>query len=289
MMSFPSSPAAMLRALVLPVAAVVMGGASMAQPTSTSPTDASGVPTSPAAASTVTSISTSISVSTATATTTTTEASRIVPIFYIDERAFEGLPYTLLHRVGGSVAGVDDTATTFVITTTRMDLRPSTLTRTDNITTAIPTLRPTTRGWTYNATGPPSTITQGPTTFLFTGTRWGDPSRTIINQCRLNGTGAARCNLTHVGPIWYTNDANWNGTFRTYSYNWTSGDRYGFAPCTVTSGVELMGPPTLTATTSTNGAAGASRGGPSRTDEVRGLASTAGLFVAFIFGLFLLV
>jgi len=284
------SPMAMFRRLLLPL--VVLGAAGQVQGQAPSTSDLPATPTPPPTASaipsTVTSISTSVSISTA--TTTTTESTRVVSIFYLDERAFEGLPYTLLHRVGGHVVGVDDSATTFVITTTRMDLRPSTLTRTDNITTAIPTLKPT-RSWSYNATGSPSTITQGPSTFMFTGTRWGDPNRTIVNQCKLNGTANARCSLTHVGPIWYRNDPSWNGTFSTYGYNWTSGDRYGFAPCTVTKGVELMGPPIMTSTTSTNGAAGQGpwRPGPGRVEELRWLASTAGLFVAVVLGVFLII
>lgn len=40
--------------------------------------------------------------------------------------------------------------------------------------------------------------------------------------------------------MWYTRDPGWDGTFSTYSYNWTSGDRFGFAPVTVTQGAELL-------------------------------------------------
>ncbi|KAL1882003.1 hypothetical protein VTK73DRAFT_2985 [Phialemonium thermophilum] len=187
--------------------------------------------------------------------TATPTATRIVSIFYIDERAFEGLPYTLFHRDSGSVIGVDKNAATYVITTTRGDQRPSpTHSRTDNITTGIPTLmsRPT---WHYNGTGGPSTVTQGPSTFLYTGTRFGGPQHTIVNRCSLNGTVAAACNLTHVGSVWYTDDSGWNGTYSTYSYNWTSGDRFGFAPVTITKGAELLGPPEPTAASSTNAAA----------------------------------
>ncbi|CAK7230121.1 hypothetical protein SCUCBS95973_007463 [Sporothrix curviconia] len=243
---------------------------------------------------TSTETSTSTSISTSTTTATTSDATRVVPVFYLDERAFEGLPYTVLHHVCGSVASVDADggATTYVITTTRVDLvakptasLPENSSSSDSsapssssspgteITTAPDTTTSSRRtptasiitalsSWTNNATGPPSTITQGPSTFVFTGTRSGDPSRTVVNQCRLSGTTSARCNLTHVGPIWYTADANWNGTYSTYNYTWTSGDRYGFAPCTVTAGVSLLGPPTalLAAPTSTNGAAAAAAG-----------------------------
>lgn len=193
-----------------------------------------------------------------TSTATESVITRVVSIFYIDERAYEGLPYTLFHRDSGRVVGIDkggdDAATTFVITTTRGDRRPRpTHSRTDNVTTGIPTLtwRPTQRNW----TGEPSTITQGPGTFEFTGARFGGANHTVVNRCSLNGTANAACNLTHVGSIWYTGDPEWNGTFSTYSYNWTSGDRFGFAPVTITEGIELMGPPSTTAAASTNAAA----------------------------------
>ncbi|KAG7290566.1 hypothetical protein NEMBOFW57_000569 [Staphylotrichum longicolle] len=179
------------------------------------------------------------STNTTTTTTTTTSPTptltRIVDLFFLNERDYEGLPYTLFHRDSGSVVAVDTAngLTTYVITTTRVDRRPpaSAATRTDNITTAIPTLASTrSRHWRpLNGTGQPSTITQGPATFLFTGTRYG-PDHTVINRCSLNGTLRAACNLTHVGRVWYTRDPSWNGTYSTYSYDWTSGDRFGFAP-----------------------------------------------------------
>ncbi|KIH92992.1 hypothetical protein SPBR_03023 [Sporothrix brasiliensis 5110] len=258
---------------------------------------------------TSTSTETSTSTAVATSTTTATDSTRVLPLFYLDERAFEGLPYTVLHRVCGSVAGVDADggATTFVITTTRIDLvaTATAMNSTGEAATALEaasstdtnlsttTMTTTTRrshisptasiitassSWANNATGPPSTITQGPSTFVFTGTRFGDPSRTLVNQCRLSGTSSARCNLTHVGPIWYTADANWNGTYSTYNYTWTSGDRYGFAPCTVTAGVSLLGPPTavVAAPSSTNGAARAGapwRGEREKTVAPRAMAS----------------
>ena len=183
-------------------------------------------------------------------------ATRVVDIFYIDERAYEGLPYTLFHRDSGSVVGVTGDVTTFVITTTRGDRRPRpTHSRTDNVTTGIPTLTssPPKPNW----TGEPSIITQGPGTFEFTGARFGGANHTVVNRCSLNGTAGAACNLTHVGSIWYASDPDWNGTFSTYSYNWTSGDRFGFAPVTITAGVDKMGPPSSPSTVpaSTNAAA----------------------------------
>ncbi|KAH8894853.1 hypothetical protein GQ53DRAFT_839256 [Thozetella sp. PMI_491] len=170
---------------------------------------------------------------------------KVVSIFYIDERAYEGLPYTLFHRASGGVIGVDADRTTFLVTTTRRDLRPSpTHSHPDNITIPIAT-----------ATGQPSTITQGPATFIFTGTRY---NKTYINQCSLNGTVSAVCNLTHVGSAWYTSNRDWNGTYSTYTYNWTTGARWGFAPVTITMGAELITVPNPTASRSANAAAGGS-------------------------------
>ncbi|KAK4157908.1 hypothetical protein C8A00DRAFT_11290 [Chaetomidium leptoderma] len=220
----------------------------------------------------------------ATVTTTTTATptlTRLIDIFFLNERDYEGLPYTLFHRDSGSVVAVDavNNLTTYAITTTRVDRHPlAGATRTDNITTAIPTLEPTrSRHWRpLNGTGQPSTITQGPATFIFTGTRSG-PDHTMyvhppplptyprpntdrperINRCSLNGTAQAACNLTHVGSVWYTRDAEWDGTFSTYRYNWTSGDRFGFAPVTITEGAGLLTGPQPTASGGgTSGAVG---------------------------------
>jgi hypothetical protein len=41
--------------------------------------------------------------------------------------------------------------------------------------------------------------------------------------------------------VWYTRDAGWDGVFSTYRYDWTSGDRFGFAPVTITEGADLLG------------------------------------------------
>ena len=226
----------------------------------------------------------SVSVKTETAVTTTTASTRVVSIFFIDERAIEGNYYT--QRATGSVLSVDDTATTFVITTTRGDQVP-TWSHLNN--SAIATAMPTRSFSARNATGAPSTITQGPETFIYTGTRWG-PRHSVINRCSLNGTNSAQCNLTQVGAVWYTKDPDWNGTFSTYSYNWTSGDRFGFAPVTITSGVELMGPEVTTTATSTNG--GMPRPGPGGavvTDEAYGLVWTALLMGAAILMAFAVV
>jgi hypothetical protein len=177
----------------------------------------------------------------------------------------------MFHRDSGSVVAVDNVnnLTTYVITTTRVDRRPSTSATStddyrDDTTTAIPTLAPSrSRYWLpANDMGQPSTITQGPATFMFTGTRFG-PDHTVyfcpppffsnahiiltpspgvrVNHCSLNGTANAACNLTHVGSAWYTRHRpEWNGTYSTYSYNWTSGDSFGFAPVTITEGAELL-------------------------------------------------
>jgi hypothetical protein len=48
---------------------------------------------------------------------------RVVQIFFIAERSYEGLPYTLIHRVSGSIISLDNDAklTTYAITSTRVD------------------------------------------------------------------------------------------------------------------------------------------------------------------------
>ncbi|KAK5664196.1 hypothetical protein OQA88_412 [Cercophora sp. LCS_1] len=186
--------------------------------------------------------------------TPTTSLTRVVQIFFIDERSYEGLPYTLVHRDSGSVLGINADLTTYVITSTRVDQRPvQTQSVTENGTTTITTLGSSRRiGQITTTTGQPSTITQGPATFMFTGTRYG-PDHTL---CSLNGTESAVCNLTHVGSAWYAKNTAWNGTFSTYSYNWTSGDRFGFAPVTITEGAELLQGSTPTASGGPNPNAG---------------------------------
>ena len=115
------------------------------------------------------------------ASSTQTALTKVVQIFFIEERAYEGLPYTMFHRDSGSVIGIDADHTTYVITTTRSDQRPKpTQSQTDNITSGLPTLKASRKyehTW-GNATGQPSTITQGPATFMFTGTRFG-PDHTL--------------------------------------------------------------------------------------------------------------
>jgi hypothetical protein len=122
---------------------------------------------------------------TVTTTTTATALTRTVNIFYLSERASGGLPYTLFRRDSGSVVAVDtvNSLTTYVITTTtRVDGRTaaSPTGADDNATTAIPTLGPTrSKDWpSLNGTGQPSTITQGPATFMFTGARFA-PDHTV--------------------------------------------------------------------------------------------------------------
>ncbi|KAK1751684.1 hypothetical protein QBC47DRAFT_433671 [Echria macrotheca] len=210
------------------------------------------------------SVTTTASTSTSSTSATTTALTQVVQVFFIDERSYEGLPYTMLHRDSGSVLGIASNLTTFVITTTRADQRPPPAhTRTDNVTTGIPTLASTRKlGKGNSTTGAPSTITQGPATFMFTGTRFG-PDHTLVNRCSLNGTASAICNLTHVGSAWYTKETAWNGTFSTYSYTWTSGDRFGFAPVTITAGAEMLlaGGVSPTASGSANAASRQSDGG----------------------------
>lgn len=60
----------------------------------------------------------------------------------------------------------------------------------------------------------------------------------------------------------YTKNPEWNGSYSTYSYNWTTGDRFGFAPVTITEGAELLTGPSPTASGASNAAAGVVRAGP---------------------------
>lgn len=230
------------------------------------------------------------------ATTPTSSAlTTVVSIFYINTRIFDGLPYSLYHRDFGSVLGVDATATTFVFTTTRiMPTGTSTVRSPGNATNSAvgaaaadesgtlstppspaptssvrnPYSFPTSMFRMFNATGQASTVTQGPSTFAYTGRAWGFnagppgasnsassagasvPGYTVVNRCSLNGTHSARCNMTHVGAEWYTAVQAWNGSYWTYSYNWTSGDRFGFSPVTITAGVEKLPPPGAQSTSS---------------------------------------
>ena len=105
-----------------------------------------------------------------------------------------------------------------------------------------------------------------------------------INRCSLNGTESAVCNLTHVGTAWYTKNTAWNGTFSTYSYNWTSGDRFGFAPVTITAGAEMLAATTPTASASPNaagsGLVGPSGGGPAVAALAAGAAVALGVMLA---------
>ena len=215
---------------------------------SSSPLDGSSAPLdkSTSTPTSSTSIATSIAVT------------RVVQVFFLDERSYEGLPYTLLHRASGSVLNIDAGLTTIVVTSTLADQRPlPTTVATDSTTTRIVTLTTSSNRLSRvnNTTGQPSTITQGPATFMFTGTRYGS-DHTLINRCSLNGTVSAQCNLTHVGSAWYTRNTAWNGTFSTYRYNWTSGDRFGFAPVTITVGAERLVGPDPTASGKPNGEIG---------------------------------
>jgi hypothetical protein len=104
-----------------------------------------------------------------------TGVTKVVQIFFIDERSYEGLPYTLLQRASGSVLNIAAGLTTYVVTSTRVDQRSlPTVTPTENVTIGSVTLASTRQlGRANNTTGQPSTITQGPATFMFTGTRFG--------------------------------------------------------------------------------------------------------------------
>ncbi len=116
-------------------------------------------------------------ISTTSATPTLTH---IVDLFFLDEQGSQSLPYTIFHRDSASVIAVDtvNSLTTYAITTTRVDRRPAT--RTNNTTATTTRSRPwrTPFHTTTTTTNPPVTITQGPSTFLYTGTRYG-PDHTL--------------------------------------------------------------------------------------------------------------
>lgn len=101
----------------------------------------------------------------------------------------------------------------------------------------------TTRSWPPRG-GPRShnigtvTVTQGPSTFIYTGKS--SPSRAVENRCSLNGTTSAACLLTFIGEEWYKSTPGWDGSLRTLPYNWTVGKPFGFAPVTLTAGVEKL-------------------------------------------------
>jgi hypothetical protein len=220
----------------------------------------------------------------------------VVSIFYIDVRGDEerGLAYTALHRNAGSVMDVDASAATYVITGTRTTPKP-----TDSITISDPADSPTSLPASLasatskmkgppshrNKTGSPSTITQGPSTFLFTVER--GQERTVVNRCRLEGFTWATCDLTHIGKGWYTHrNPDFNGEWSTYNYTWTTGDRFGFAPVTITAGVEklpVLGEAPEATSDSQDGAAGG--GKPGMLKEANILAALLGVVV----GVFVLI
>jgi len=86
-----------------------------------------------------------------------------------------------------------------------------------------------------------------------------------VNRCRLEGLTWATCDLTHLGKGWYTRrNPDFSGDWSTYNYTWTSGDRFGFAPVTITAGVEKLpagGGAAEPTEDSQDGAAGGGRGG----------------------------
>jgi len=133
---------------------------------------------------------------TATETTTATVTvaptlTRVVSLFYLAERAYDGgLPYTLFHEVYGSVVAVDsvNNLTTYVVTTTRVGRRDGargtktlSVSESEETTAAVEARAGNDGSWwrkEKNFTGKPSTITQGPSTFMFTGTRY-SPEHTV--------------------------------------------------------------------------------------------------------------
>ncbi|KAK4177062.1 hypothetical protein QBC36DRAFT_237499 [Triangularia setosa] len=197
-----------------------------------------------------------------TTTATPTTITRIVSLFYLNDRADDHfpLPYTSSpDAISGRVIATDPVLnlTTYAVTKTQSFPRRGpgpfgNANRPPWAGSPLPTpfLTPSSRPpWWHpnfgerNGTGQPTTITQGPATFMFTGSRgWQQSGQSIVNRCSLNGTVEAVCNLTHVGDAWYTRDKDWDREYSTYSYTWKEGDRFGFAGVAITAGVEMLEP-----------------------------------------------
>ncbi|KAK4650110.1 hypothetical protein QC762_702224 [Podospora pseudocomata] len=185
----------------------------------------------------------------------TPTVTKIISLFYLNDRAHDDFPrpYTPTpHAIPGRVIATDSllNLTTYIVTKTQsfpgrrrppfgnnpppwaktLTLPPSSL--------PTPWWRPNFGD--RNGTGQPITITQGPSTFMFTGSRGWEKGQSVVNRCSLGGTTEAVCNLTHVGRAWYTGDREWEGEYSTYSYTWTEGDRFGFVGVTVTAGGEML-------------------------------------------------
>ncbi|KAK0669466.1 hypothetical protein QBC41DRAFT_391704 [Cercophora samala] len=195
-------------------------------------------------------------------TSPTPTITKIISLFYLNDRAHDDLPLphsTPPHAISGRVIATDShlNLTTYVVTKTHslppggggghrgpFGSNPPPWART--LTSPPSSLLPTPPWWRpsfgeRNGTGQPTTITQGPSTFLFTGSRgWWQRGQSVVNRCSLNGTVEAVCNLTHVGEAWYTGEAGWDGRYSTYRYTWEEGDRFGFAGVTVTAGGEML-------------------------------------------------
>lgn len=80
-----------------------------------------------------------------------------------------------------------------------------------------------------------------------------------MNRCKLEGMDSASCDLTHVGKGWYTKkQPDFAGEWSTYNFTWTSGGSYGYAPVTITAGLEKL--PAETAPAGGKGADGDKEG-----------------------------
>lgn len=241
-----------------------------------------------------------------TTASTATVTYPVVSLFYLDPPAAPNQPFTLTPRDFGVVIGVDASATTYVVTSTHTvpSWPPSTSSSGPppaSVTPGPPPPQPLSpspspviqRDGNSNATGTPTTITQGPSTFAFTSSDVNVANKTLVNQCQLSGTTSATCSMTRVGEAWYAGDRRFNGTWSTYNYTWSTGDPWGYAPVTITSGASLLqGGATATsnssaaASSSTGGAAGARLG---RMNEAYWLLCVVSVVWAFVLGIFVVV
>lgn len=212
----------------------------------------------------------------------------------------------MFHRDTGSVLGADESLTTLVITGTVTDLRTQSFIHTT--TTAAPgeeeggddddiereggyPPRKPRPDLNRNRTAAPRTITQGPGTFEYTATRGRD--KTVVNRCHLEGQASAECNVTHVGKGWYTKkQPDFVGEWSTYNFTWTSGGRYGFAPVTLTAGLEKLPKETAPPPDVENDGGEEGTGSGSVREMLHGAgapAAAAAVLVGFVLGAFAII
>ncbi|KAJ2906780.1 hypothetical protein MKZ38_010771 [Zalerion maritima] len=203
---------------------------------------------------------------------TTATTKRMVSLFYIDENSSSGLPFDQMHRAYGEVVGVNKNATTYVLTTTRI-LKQTTTTSVTDVLFTIGDVEPGSTMLTLTVPRTKATVFPLPTVASMVDESQASSARIpastgigkgrfhitsllyaklnkphcdnrhdrVINRCELKKLTEANCTVSHVGEEWYTTITDWDGIYRTQIYSWTEGDRMGFAPVTMTTGLEILG------------------------------------------------